>query len=222
MFIVGNWKMNGSLKLCDDFIENIKINDNTEVVICAPLIYAHYISQKANFSVGAQDCSQFQNGSHTGDVSCKMMKEIGLKYAIIGHSERIRYHNELREISANKVIRCIENNIIPILCIDGKEEIVKQQISFFSNVIDNFDTHTIIAYEPSYCIGTGIVPANHEIHAILCKIKELGDFKTIYGGSVTRDNVVELMKISSLDGVLIGGASLSSEQCNQIIQIISA
>ncbi len=218
MFVVGNWKMNGSLELCDDFIENIEIKDNVKAIVCPSLIYAQYLCTKANFKVGAQDCSQFTNGSYTGDVSCQMIDEIGLQYVILGHSERLKYHHESNDIIAQKLERCNENSITPILCIDGEsKEQVKRQIDFFHTKTRN----AIIAYEPAYCIGTGLIPTNDAIDIILTTIKEFGDFKTLYGGSVTADNIEILKEIPSLDGVLVGGASLFVSKFNKIIQVLS-
>jgi triosephosphate isomerase len=218
VFVIGNWKMNGSLALCNDFIENIEKKDNVGVVVCPPLIYAQYLSQRSTFEVGAQDCSQFMNGAYTGDVSCQMMCEIGVRYVIVGHSERIKHHNESNDIILQKLERCNENSIIPILCVDGENtEVVKKQMDFFHTRAEN----AIIAYEPSYCIGTGITPTNEDIDSILRTIKEFGDFKAVYGGSVNVENIEILRTIPSLDGVLVGGASLNVKQFNKIIKVIS-
>ena len=218
VFVVGNWKMNGSLALCNDFIEKIAIQDGVEVIVCPPLIYSQYLSQRAHFRVGAQDCSQFMSGAYTGDVSCQMVYEIGVQYVVVGHSERVKYHNESNDIILQKLDRCHENSIIPILCVDGENtESMKRKMDFFYKTARN----AIIAYEPSYCIGTGITPTNEGIDDILSTIKSFGDFRTLYGGSVTPENIDLLKTIPSLDGVLVGGASLFINQFNKIIKVIS-
>ncbi len=218
MLVIGNWKMNGSLALCDDFIENITKTDNIKVIVCPPLIYGQYLCQRATFAVGAQDCSQFMSGAYTGGISCQMMCEIGVHYVIVGHSERIKHYNESNDIILQKLERCHENSIIPILCVDGEnKETLKRQMDFFYKKAKD----AIIAYEPSYCIGTGITPRNEDIDEMLSIIKSFGDFKVVYGGSVTVENIEKLTAISSLDGVLVGGASLFINQFNKIIKVIS-
>jgi triosephosphate isomerase len=213
MFVIGNWKMNGSLTLCDEFTNKLAIQNGVEVIICPPAIYAHYIIRSARgFEVGAQDCSRFQSGSYTGEIGAEMLKEIGLKYAIVGHSERIKYHDETKDILLEKLARCNESGINPILCVDGETPSdIREQMNVFKDKVQ------IIAYEPSYCIGTGIIPTNEQIEEIFDVIREFGDFKTIYGGSVSPQNIQELSKIRGLDGVLVGGASLKFDQFNQII-----
>ena len=217
MFIIGNWKMNGSLELCDEFINKLAITNDIEIIICPPVIYAHYfISKASDFEIGAQDCSRFQSGAYTGDISTEMLREIGIKYAIVGHSERIRYHNETQDILLEKLNRCKENGITSILCVDGKTpDDIRKQMDIFK------DKMQIVAYEPSYCIGTGLVPTNHQIEEIFDVIREFGDFKTIYGGSVSPQNIHELSKIRNLNGLLVGGASLKVDQFNQIISALS-
>lgn len=213
MFVIGNWKMNGSLALCDEFTNKLAIQNGVEVIICPPAIYAHYLVRSAkDFKVGVQDCSCFQNGAYTGDISAEMINEIGIKYAIVGHSERIKHHNETPEILLEKLARCGENGITPILCIDGKTpDDIRKQMEVFQNKVQ------MIAYEPSYCIGTGIVPTNDQIEEIFDVISEFGDFKKIYGGSVSPQNIKDLSGIRGLDGVLVGGASLKINQFNDII-----
>lgn len=213
MFVIGNWKMNGSLRLCDEVSKGlINVND-IEVIICPPAIYAHYLINSAqNFKVGVQDCSCFQNGPYTGDISAEMINEIGIKYAIVGHSERIKHHNETTEILLEKLARCDENGITTILCVDGKTpDDIRKQMDVFQNKVQ------MIAYEPSYCIGTGVIPTNDQIEEIFDVISEFGDFKKIYGGSVSPQNIKDLSGIRGLDGVLVGGASIKINQFNDII-----
>lgn len=217
MFVIGNWKMNGSLRLCDEFTEKLVIQNDVEVIICPPAVYAYCLVSNANgFEVGAQDCSRFQRGAYTGNIGAEMLKEIGLKYVIVGHSERFKHHNETQDILLEKLARCNENGIKSILCVDGETPSdIREQMNVFKDKVQ------IVAYEPSYCIGTGIIPTNDQIEEIFNVIKEFGDFKTIYGGSVSPQNIHEISKIKGLDGVLVGGASLKVDQFNQIIAALS-
>jgi len=208
MLVIGNWKSNGSHKLCESFIRDLKCNGN--VVICPPAIYlANMVHKISCVEIGAQDCSSFTNGPYTGDISCELLKGIGIKYVIIGHSERIRFHHETVNSTLDKVHRCLEHNIIPIVCVDDD----------YQNIIDklSFNEQILIAYEPISSIGTGILPDNKHIDIISSHIKSFGKFKTLYGGSVTSKNIDSLKSIKSLDGVLVGGASLIVSEFQLIV-----
>jgi triosephosphate isomerase len=100
MLVIGNWKANGSYNLCESFIRNFQSNGN--VVICPPAIYlCNMVGKIPGVEIGAQDCSSYGSGPYTGDISCELLKDIGIKYAIIGHSERIRFHQETIDITIN-------------------------------------------------------------------------------------------------------------------------
>lgn len=209
MLVIGNWKANGSHNLCESFIRNLKCSGN--VVICPPAIYLqNMVGKIPGVEIGAQDCSSYGSGPYTGDISCELLKDIGIKYAIIGHSERIKFHQETIDITINKVNKCLENNIIPIVCVDDKyKEII--------NKLTKFNSQISVAYEPISSIGTGVIPTNNHINLILQDIKSYGNFKTLYGGSVTSKNIDNLISISSLDGVLVGGSSLSVSEFQLIV-----
>ncbi len=210
MFVVGNWKMNGSLSLCDDFIKNLKFRENC--VICSPYIYL-YRFMGAGITVGSQDCSQFKNGSYTGDISCEMLSKFGIKYAIIGHSERVKLYQETKQIILQKTYSCVENAIKPIVCIDNNfEELLREFIHIHDKII--------IAYEPATAIGTGVIPTNEEILDVVKKIKSLGQFTMLYGGSVNSKNIDTLKSIQQIDGFLVGGASLKVDEFNKIIESV--
>lgn len=209
MLIIGNWKANGSPKLCESFMKNF--NGNGNVVICPPAIYLqNMVDRIFGVNIGAQDCSSFTNGSYTGDVTCQLLKEIGIKYVIIGHSERVKFHHETIDITLEKVNRCLENDLIPIVCIDENYQEIIHRLS-------QFDIQILIAYEPISSIGTGVVPGNNEIDTVLSHIKSFGQFKTLYGGSITSKNIENLKAITSLDGVLVGGASLTVNEFQLIV-----
>lgn len=209
-FVIGNWKMNGSYKICEEFLNQITSNLLVQTVICPPFLYIQKMIQKIqHYEIGAQNCSEVNNGATTGDISCEMLSEMQVRYVIVGHSERRKYHHESFEKVIGKIHRCIEHNLTPIVCIENVDEI--QYLLPFENKI-------LIAYEPITSIGTGIVPSNEEITTIFNRIKDIGNFKTLYGGSVNSQNIKKLTQILNLDGVLVGGASLCVNEFNLIIQ----
>ena len=231
-FFVANWKLNSSFEFINNFISSLNIDKSSKmcVAICAPYIYLNYLDVKRNdFYLGAQDCSCFEEGAYTGEISAKMLNEVGVNFCIVGHSERRQYFNESNIIVKQKAIRLIENNIIPIICIgetlDEKnnnktQNVLKNQLEESVPESSN-QFNTIIAYEPIWAIGTGLTPSLEEIenaHRYIKKLnKKLFNFKTIYGGSVNSKNSQLISKIDIVNGALIGGASLKINEFNKII-----
>ena len=244
--IAGNWKMNGTIEDSKARIEGIKeflSNNKTEaeVVVCAPFtLLGGVVSNVAgsNINVGAQDCHFNKSGAHTGDISASMLTDIGCSHVILGHSERRANHNETNEIVKSKVTAAIENNLKAILCIGetleekkaGKTlEIVQDQIK---NSLSDLSTaeNTIIAYEPIWAIGTGLVPETKDIAEIHADIRKFlasikgEDFaqktRILYGGSLNPANAKEILAVVDVDGGLIGGASLKHEDFCKIIESI--
>ena len=231
-FFVANWKLNSSFEFINNFISSLNIDKSTKmcVAICAPYIYLNYLEVKRkDFYLGAQDCSCFEEGAYTGEISAKMLNEVGVNFCIVGHSERRQYFSESNEIVKLKSIRLIENNIIPIICIgetlDEKnnnktQNVLKNQLEESVPESSN-QFNTIIAYEPIWAIGTGLTPSLEEIenaHRYIKNLsKKLFNFKIIYGGSVNSKNSKLISKIDIVNGALIGGASLKINEFNQII-----
>ena len=231
-FFVANWKLNSSFEFINNFISSLNIDKSTKmcVAICAPYIYLNYLEGKRkDFYLGAQDCSSFEEGAYTGEVSAKMLNDVGISFCIVGHSERRHYFNESSEIVKQKAIRLIENNIVPIICVgetlDEKnnnktQNVLKNQLEESIPEISN-QFNTIIAYEPIWAIGTGLTPRLEEIenaHKYIKNLsKKLFNFKIIYGGSVNSKNSKLISKIDIVNGALIGGASLKINEFNQII-----
>ena len=231
-FFIANWKLNSSFEFINNFISSLNINKSTKmcVAICAPYIYLNYLGVKRkDFYLGAQDCSCFEEGAYSGEISAKMLNEVGVNFCIVGHSERRQYFSESNEIVKLKAIRLIENNIIPIICIgetlDEKnnnktQNVLKNQLE--ESVPESSDQfNTIIAYEPIWAIGTGLIPSLEEIENVHRYIKNLNkklfNFKIIYGGSVNSKNSKPISKIDIVNGALIGGASLKINEFKQII-----
>ena len=231
-FFVANWKLNSSFEFINNFISSLSIDKSTKkcLAICAPYIYLNYLEVKRkDFYLGSQDCSCFEEGAYTGEISAKMLNEVGVNFCIVGHSERRQYFNESNEIVKQKVIMLIDNNIIPIICIgetlDEKknnktQNVLKNQLEESVPESSN-QFNTIIAYEPIWAIGTGLTPSLEEIenaHRYIKNLsKKLFNFKIIYGGSVNSKNSKLISKIDIVNGALIGGASLKINEFNQII-----
>lgn len=224
--IVANWKMNGSVELInsfDSFFSNIAFPHH-EVVMCVPYPYISFLKGK-NYFIGAQDCYEEKNGAYTGCVSAAMLKELNVRYVILGHSERRKYFSE-DDAVIEKKFKCVSNEgLIPIVCVGETKterdgglmlDIIEQQLSFYKNVADEF----IIAYEPLWSIGSGKIPKISEIEEVLEFIKQKTYCsKVLYGGSVNSNNVESLINSCHIDGLLVGGASLLVEQFSKIIKI---
>ncbi|ETK00129.1 triose-phosphate isomerase [Eubacterium nodatum ATCC 33099] len=243
-FIAGNWKMFKTKKEALEFAEEFKkLYRNTDIktAICAPFTQLDTLKEAfagTNIGVGAQNVYFEDEGAYTGEISVEMLKEIGVEYCIVGHSERRQYFSETDETVNKKVKKLFsESEIIPILCVGenleqreaGKEaEIVSKQIKADLLGLSGTDvSKLVIAYEPVWAIGTGKTasPAQAEEMCELIRknIEELYDEDicdrvTIqYGGSVKPENATEIMNMDEIDGALVGGASLVPEKFMGII-----
>ena len=232
--IAANWKMNGSIKFVENFLNKIVLNDKykgtTCNIICPPFAYIHYTNSNLhNFYIGGQDCSIFHEGAYTGDISASMLSDIKCSFCIVGHSERRKNFNETNEDILKKASNCLQYNINPIICVgetfeekksNTTKEILSDQIC--NSIPENSSkNNTIIAYEPIWAIGTGLTPSFEEIdeihYFIKNKIKGVENYKILYGGSVNSSNSKEILNLDNVDGVLIGGASLDVEELNKIL-----
>lgn len=236
--VVANLKMNLTVTQISNYLEDIKeVINSKKVVICPTSIYLPYFL-KNRYSVGIQNIAVTEEGAFTGEVSASQVSSMGIKYAIVGHSERRQLFNETDTEINKKVLLGIKNNLTIILCIgETKEEkdmlktdkILKRQLINDLRDIDNKDIkNIIIAYEPIWSIGTGNVPENKEIITITKYIKgivnniyhEEIDIPVLYGGSVNEKNIEELNKINNISGVLVGGASLKADKLKKIKEVI--
>ena len=212
--IIGNWKMNGSIGLVDEFVSGL----NSKVILGLPSIFISYVHHKdPKLNLAAQDCSVFSDfGAHTGEISAKMLAEAGCKYVIIGHSER-RLASNLDTISnvLLKLGNVISNEMTAILCVGEKYTTLVDKPT--TNLIKNHIDKIVIAYEPISAIGTGNVPTLDEIDSVMQNIKhKYFNVRTLYGGSVNTKNCNNILSISSVDGVLVGGASLQLSEISTI------
>ena len=232
--IVGNWKLNGSISFIKLYLNNLRYktnhNNTNLTVICPPYPFINQLlSQK--FSVGAQDCSIYKQGSYTGETSAKMLKDAGCEFCLIGHSERRNIFGDTDEIISKKVSRCLEENIIPILCIgenfeqNKRNETKKVLINQINKGVPEGSSknNLIIAYEPVWAIGTGHTPTLKEIDDIQTfiknKIPKSKNYQLLYGGSVKSTNYKEILSLNSVDGILVGGSSLSLDEFNKILSL---
>jgi len=227
-FLVANWKMNGDVEFTENFLKAIgSVKTENKIIICPPFPLLCKF-EKFSHSLGAQNCSDKKNGAFTGEVSPLLLKQLNCKYVIIGHSERRRIFKESDETIYEKYKTLIELGITPIVCIGETEEerpdwkkILSTQLEKIRDLEDL--SKSIIAYEPVWSIGSGKTPTVAEIHEALSFIKEITHYKcpTLYGGSVNIKNIEKILKIPSVDGVLIGGASLKIEEFSKMIQCLA-
>ena len=235
--IAGNWKMNLTPREAEVFINGIKdkLNpDASDVVFCVPypdLPAALSLLKGTNISVGAQNIFHADKGAFTGEISAPMLAELGVKYVIIGHSERRQYFGETDASVNKKARKALEYNIVPIICVGESLEqrkqgitieLVRQQVKIaLIDISADQAKNIIIAYEPIWAIGTGATATSDQaeevcaaIRKVLADIYDKDTADTIriqYGGSVTAANAAELFAMPNIDGGLVGGASIKPE-----------
>jgi triosephosphate isomerase len=222
--IVANWKMNGSIQLIQNF-RSLKEAPGTTAVICPPACYLPLFTG-TSMKFGAQNCHSKNSGAFTGEISAKQLKELGCSYVILGHSERRAQFNETDSMINHKAAQAIEHGLIPIICI-GETYEERHEGRFEQALLSQLDRSThrlnpqryVIAYEPIWSIGTGLVATPNDIQAVITLIQHrLGDNTPIlYGGSVNDKNAKALSNIPGLNGVLVGGASLNVATFQSIV-----
>lgn len=216
--LFANLKMNLTMDEVTNYKQVIEKSDITNLVICPSNIYLSLLKSN-KYDLCSQNGYHIDNGAYTGEVSFYQLNSLGIKYSLIGHSERRHIFNENDDLISLKIDSCIKNNITPILCVgEAKEErergktidVIVHQIDMALNNknIDNI----VIAYEPVWAIGTGLVPTLDEINEVHLRIKEMSkkynlNVNVLYGGSVNLSNIKEICSLDTVDGVLIGSAS---------------
>ena len=228
--IVGNIKMNMKFGELANYLNHFKYIKNENVVICPSYIYIPYFLNY-EFSVGSQNVCAYEDGGYTGEISAKQLASIGVKYTIVGHSER-RIKLKENNFDINKKIKSSLNaKLKVILCVGEtleeldllkKDVVIKRQIRDALIGIDDI-SNIVIAYEPVWSIGTNKIPSEEDLINTISYIKEIiykeyrKDIKVLYGGSINERNILQLNKIDKLDGFLIGSASIDPIQFTQII-----
>ena len=238
--IAGNWKMNGSLATNEALLKDILAGlgqATCEVAVGVPAVYlAQCQALLAGTAIGlaSQDISVHEGGAYTGEISGAMLKDFGVCYAIVGHSERRQYHGESDEVVALKAQRALKCGITPIVCVGetlaereaGKtDEVVKRQLAAVIHSNGRCISEVVVAYEPVWAIGTGQTATPEmaqQVHAVLrAQLKAASEhadrINLLYGGSMNAGNAVQLLAQPDIDGGLIGGAALKAQDFLKII-----
>lgn len=243
--IAGNWKMNNDVEQSLELVKKLvdlsdNFDENVDVVVCPAFTSLFAVKQVLNGSkikLGAQNMHFEDKGAFTGEVSPLMLKNIGVDYVIIGHSERRQYFNESDDTVNKKLKTALKYDIIPILCVgetlqqrenNKEKETVKNQIvKAFENIESSDAERITVAYEPIWAIGTGVNATNEQANEMTSFIRECISeiFDNVlsqkiiiqYGGSVNSANAKELLSQNSIDGALVGGASLKADEFIKII-----
>lgn len=235
--IAGNWKMNKTLSETSKLIEELKPmvkNDEVDVVFCVPsinILKAIELVKDSNIKIGAQNMYFEDAGAYTGEISPAMLKDAGVEYVILGHSERREYFAETDEIINKKLKKAFEYGLKPIVCcgetLTQRQQgitidFIRQQIKIaFMDISADLAKNVVIAYEPIWAIGTGLTATKEQAEEVCASIRacirEIYDenvadvIRIQYGGSVNAKNAKELFEQADIDGGLVGGASLKAE-----------
>jgi triosephosphate isomerase len=216
--IIANWKMNPStIKEAKELFDKVK---NTGAIICAPFVY---LSELKSDNLCAQNCYWESSGAYTGEISPNMLRDLGIAYVIIGHSERRMHFQETDEMINKKLKAALTADLKPILCIGEKKgenakEVIEKQLKYDLDEISEKDLKKIIiAYEPVWAIGTGDFCESGRAKDALEFIKEKFNNKVLYGGSVNSKISKNYIDVG-FDGLLVGGASLKADEFIEINQ----
>lgn len=241
--IIANFKMNKTNSEVKEYLKVFKKlikGKDANIGICVPytdLATAVKMSKRTGIIVGAQNINENEKGAYTGEISTGMLKDIGVYATLIGHSERRSYYNETDDSVNAKTKKALSESILPIVCIGenldertaGKTNaVLKKQIKgAFKDISKEDFAKVIVAYEPVWAIGTGVVPENKQIVSAMASIRKtiagLYDEETAqntiiqYGGSVNEKNANEIASLKGVDGALVGGAGLDPTKFNSII-----
>ena len=234
--IVGNMKMNLLAGDVSNYLKKMNSAKLSEqVVICPSSIYIPYFL-KQSYKVGVQNVFFRERGAYTGEISVSQVASLGVKYVILGHSERRGYFKESDQDINKKVVMTLKYGLEVILCIGETAEeknllktarILKRQLlNALRNIKEEDFSHIIIAYEPVWAIGSSQTPSNKDIADTISYIKEIvfeyfhyQDIRVLYGGSVNDTNIKELNTIHNVSGFLVGGASTDAKKFLKIIEV---
>ena len=238
--IVANWKMNGDLESLNRLLR--ELNDvlgasNRDLILAPAYVHLPLVRKELkikNAVLAAQNCSKYSNGAFTGEISARMLVDLGCDWVILGHSERRQNFGETNDIVASKIRAAVSAGLGVILCVgetlaqrdsgDEQSIVYEQMMSLDGSIND--DSKIMIAYEPVWAIGTNKIPNNIEVKKNIIYIKKLCRNRlgknyiprVLYGGSVNDGNIKLFSKLSDIDGFLIGGASQSSKKFIDIIK----
>ena len=235
-----NISFNESISFCENNSKDLQqlTQNNIQLIICPSFVALASITallKNSAISIGAQNCSAYESGAYTGEVSVLSLAQIGVTHCIVGHSEQRMYHHETTEQIINKIKLLYKYNITPILCIGETKEnflnnqtftTLTQQLEPILHAIQQEKHPIIIAYEPVWAIGTGIIPEPEQLTTMFAWLFNLinlsishNNIPLLYGGSINHQNIASLKRIPHIDGFLIGGASTNFEELKQIITL---
>ncbi len=245
--VAGNWKMNGSLAANASLLSELAVFADSaadvEVVVFPPfpyLVQAATVAQGSILKLGAQTLSEHASGAYTGEISGRMLKDLGCDYVLVGHSERRSMFGENNRIVAEKFKAAIDADLIPVLCVG--ETLVQRESGGFLEVIESqlqsvFDcsgveslAHAVVAYEPVWAIGTGRTASPEQAQEVHVAIRQIvarksavvaDGLRILYGGSVKADNAAAIFGQADIDGGLVGGASLKAVDFIPICRSVS-
>lgn len=230
--IAGNWKMHKTIAETENFIERLKpsLKDAKISVLLAPpftaLETAVRMAKGYSLQIGAQNMHAGDGGAFTGEISGAMLKDVGCSFVILGHSERRQLFKETDSFIHEKLKKCLSLLLTPILCVGETQEertqnktrqVLERQLE---GCLKNLSFHGMIAYEPVWAIGTGksaTPEMAEEAHLIIRNFLKMPQIPLLYGGSVTQENIVSLLKCPHVEGALVGGASLEVEKFKAIL-----
>lgn len=245
--VIANWKMNGSeaeiVAMVSALQKDSRLLNQIEVSLCPPALF---LSSMKNLCAslpifwGAQNVSDQEEGAFTGEISAKMLVEVGCRYTLVGHSERRLYYGEDNEWVARKWLAARSKNLVPVLCV-GESLVQREQGDTLAVVKEQLNAvlerthptqfaHTVVAYEPVWAIGTGLTPTQNEILEVHMALREhlvkqydkalSQTVALLYGGSVKGENAAQLLNLENVDGGLIGGASLKYDTFAPILRAL--
>ncbi len=234
--VVANWKLNGDRELLNNMVERLEnLNaEQVEAVVCPPFVYLS--DDTSSIQKGAQNIASQESGAFTGEVSGKMLRDVGCHYVIVGHSERRSLFAETDEVVAQKVKATLSAGLIPIICVGETDEerendetlsVITRQVKAVLDVLPSFSDSLVFAYEPVWAIGTGKTASCEQAEDVHNSIRQIlagynhelaNTTRILYGGSVKPENSEELFGSDNIDGGLIGGASLDVDSFMKICE----
>jgi triosephosphate isomerase (TIM) len=245
LVIAGNWKMNKTIAEALALVQDLKLElanvTEVDIVVCPPFTALSEVAKAirgSNIGLGAQDMSEHNPGAYTGEIAAEMLKEFGVRYVILGHSERRQYHKESDELISKKAQAAHAASLQPIICVGETlaereagqmEKVLETQVlGSLAGLSKDQMVDTIIAYEPVWAIGTGKTATTEQaqeahafIRGLLVKLFDEATARRVriqYGGSVKPSNARELMSQPDVDGALVGGASLEAQSFSEIVK----
>ncbi|GAA0318019.1 triose-phosphate isomerase [Bacillus carboniphilus] len=243
--IAGNWKMHKTLPEAKSFLEEVKrlvpSSDVVDSVVCAPALFLERLvelSKDYDVKVGAQNMHFEDQGAFTGEISPVALKDLGVDYVIIGHSERRELFNETDETVNKKVLSAYKHNLVPIICVgetleqrengETKDHVASQVKKALTGLSPEQVKTAVVAYEPIWAIGTGKTATSEDANEVCAHIRQTiaaeysqdvaNEVRIQYGGSVKPANIKELLNQSDIDGALVGGASLEPQSFLQLLE----